>query len=230
MCDALLTTRESKIPFKPAKHFLKEYGISSATMRGWESAGRVECVRLPGGKRMYDVDSVLKLLGQQPVGKRAYIYARVSSAKQSADLERQIEDLQKAYPGHVVIKDVASGVNFKRKGLQHLLELVLKGMVSELAVAHRDRLARIGCDLLEFIFDKAGVKLVVLGGDEDDQHDLADDLFAVTTLFVASYNGRRSAENRKRRKIETSKDGGAESDSSSSENSHSTHEGAKTQD
>lgn len=198
-------------------------------MRGWESAGRVECIRLPGGKRMYDVDSVLKLLGQQPVGKKSYIYARVSSAKQSGDLERQVEDLQKAYPDHIVIKDVASGVNFKRKGLQHLLELVLKGMVAQVAVAHRDRLARVGCDLLEFIFDKAGIKLVVLGGVEDDQHDLADDLFAVTALFVASYNGCRAAENRKRRKSEASEDG-AKSDSSSSQNSNTTHEGAKTQD
>lgn len=225
----VLTTRESKIPFKPAKHFLKEYGISSATMRGWESAGRVECIRLPGGKRMYDVDSVLQLLGQQPVGKRSYIYARVSSAKQSSVLERQIEDLQKAYPSYVVVKDVGSGVDFKRKGLQHLLELVLKGMVSEVAVAHRDRLARIGCDLLEFIFDKAGVKLVVLGGVEDDHHDLADDLFAVTTLFVASYNGRRSAENRKRRKVEKTEDG-AESDSSSSQNSNTADVRTKAQD
>ena len=178
---------------------------------------------------MYDVDSVLKLLGQQPVGKQSYIYARVSSAKQSADLERQIEDLQKAYPTYVVIKDVASGVNFKRKGLQHLLELVLKGMVDSIAVAHRDRLARIGCDLLEFIFDKAGVKLVVLGGDEDDHHDLADDLFAVTTLFVASYNGRRSAENRKRRKIEKTEDG-TQSDSESSENSNTSDARTETQD
>lgn len=50
---------------------------------------------------------------------------------------------------------------------------------------HRDRLARIGADLLEFIFDKAGAKLVVLGSDEGNHHDLADDLLAVTTVFVA---------------------------------------------
>ena len=215
--------RGSKIPFKPANHFLKEYGISSATMRGWASTGRLEHIRLPGGKRMYDVDSVLKLLGQQPVGKQSYIYARVSSAKQSTDLDRQVQDLQKAFPSHVVVKDVASGVNFKRKGLQHLLELVLKGMVSEIVVTHRDRLARIGCDLLEFVFEKAGVKLVVLGGVEDDRHDLADDLFAVTTLFVASYNGRRASENRKRHKkeLQASEDR-AESDSESEEDSDST--------
>lgn len=153
---------------------------------------------------MYLMDGVLGLLGQQVTGKRSYIYARVSSAKQKGDLDRQIQDLQEAYPGHVVIRDIASGVNFKRKGLQTILEHVLSGLVNEVVVMHRDRLARIGADLLEFIFSKVGTKLVVHGtnADAEDKHDLADDLLAVTTLFVASYNGRRAAENRKRRKEE----------------------------
>lgn len=159
---------------------------------------------------MYDVDCVHGLLGQTPTEKRSYIYARVSSSKQRGDLERQIEDLQKAYPNHILIKDTASGVNFKRKGLQTLLEHVLLGVVSEVVVAHRDRLARIGCDLLEFIFEKAGTKLVVYGNNEEDEHDLASDLIAVTTLFVASYNGRRSAENRKRRRKEKGEGGEGE--------------------
>ena len=153
---------------------------------------------------MYDIDGVKGLLGQLPTGKRSYIYARVSSSKQRGDLDRQIADLQKAYPDHIVIKDIASGVNFKRKGLCSLLELVLSGVVSEVAIAHRDRLARFGCDLLEFVFAKVGTRLVVLCADEDtdDKHDLASDLLAVTTLFVASYNGRRSAENQRRRRRE----------------------------
>ena len=107
-------------------------------------------------------------------------------------------------PAYLPAQDVGSGVNFKRKGLQTLLEQVISGMVTEVVVTHRDRLARLGADLLEFIFNKVGYKLVVLGGNEgnEDEHDLASDLLEVTTLFVASYNGRRSAENRKRRREE----------------------------
>lgn len=151
---------------------------------------------------MYCVDGVMGLLGQRPSAKRSYIYARVSSDKQRGDLERQINDLKEAYPDHQIIKDIASGVNFKRKGMQTLLERVLAGMVSEVVVMHRDRLARIGCDLLEFIFATFGTKLVVHSKDDDPDfnHDLADDLLAVTTHFVASYNGRRAAENCKRRR------------------------------
>jgi predicted site-specific integrase-resolvase len=75
-------------------------------------------------------------------------------------------------------------------------------MVDEVVVMYKDRLARIGCDLLEFIFSTFSVKFMVHCKDDVPQEDLADDLLAVTTHFVASYNGRRAAENRKRRKLE----------------------------
>lgn len=157
---------------------------------------------MPGGKRLYSIEGVLSLLGKNDEsGKKSYIYARVSSDHQKGDLERQIQDLKKAYPRHELIQDIGSGVNFKRKGLETLLERVLSGMVSEVVVMHRDRLARIGFELLEFIFEKTGTKLLVHCPTSNvGQGELAEDLLAVTTHFVASYNGRRAAENRKRRK------------------------------
>jgi putative resolvase len=152
---------------------------------------------------VYCLDGVTGLPGQQPTSKSAYIYARVSSDKQRGDLERQIEDLQKAFPGHQLFQDIGSGVNFQRHGLHTLLERVLSGMVSEVVVMHRDRLARIGYDLLEFIFATVGTKLVVHCKDDGSNNDdLADDLLAITTHLVASYNGRRAADNRKRRRQE----------------------------
>jgi len=190
--------------YKPATHFTSIYGISAAALRGWATTGRLDHLRTPGDKRLYRVDGVTNLLGvtASETTKRGYIYARVSSAKQRPDLDRQIADLQQAYPKHVLVKDIASGVNFKRLGLRTLLEHALVGMVSEVVVMHRDRLARLGYDLLEFIFSKVGVRLVVHGRDEgaEGERDLADDLLAVTTLFVASHNGRRAAANRKRRR------------------------------
>lgn len=197
-----------EIPFKAAKYFQNEYGVSPASLRKWATSGQLEHIRTPGGKRMYNVSGVTRILGIDTgnMSKSGYIYARVSSSKQAADLERQIEDLQKAYPRHKLIKDIGSGVNFKRKGLCTLLDCAIHGLVSEVVVMHRDRLARLGFDLLEFLFAKVGTKIVVHGKhDEGEEHerDLADDLFAVTTLFVASHNGRRAAANRKRRREET---------------------------
>ena len=54
--------------------------------------------------------------------KKKVIYARVSSAKQKDDLQRQIQDLQREFPNHIVVKEIASGLNFKRKTFNSLLE------------------------------------------------------------------------------------------------------------
>ena len=70
-------------------------------------------------------------------------YARVSSAHQQQDLERQRQDLQKAYPDHELISDIGSGLNFKRKGLTALLERVLAGLVKEVVVMHKQVSLRI---------------------------------------------------------------------------------------
>lgn len=191
--------------YKPAVFFKSEYGVSPSALRNWASSGKLEHIRTPGGKRLYFVDGVENLLGinRTTTGKRGYIYARVSSTKQQPDLERQIQELQEAYKGYILIQDIGSGINFKRKGLNTLLDRAINGMVSEVVVMHRDRLARFGFDLLELVFTKIGVGLVVHGQNgsgKEEERDLADDLFAVTTLFVASHNGRRAASNRKRRR------------------------------
>ena len=150
-------------------------------------------------------------------GKIRITYARVSSAKQKPDLERQIATLRDRYPNHELVTDVASGINFRRKGLRSVLERVLRGMVAEVVVTHRDRIARIGVELLEFVFSQAGARFVVLGGgpDGDSAHELADDLVAITTVFVARHNGLQSAENkreheRKRKREDERERGGDE--------------------
>jgi predicted site-specific integrase-resolvase len=104
-----------------------------------------------------------------------------------------------------LVSDTGSGLNFKRKGFKTLLDAVVDGLAEEVVVMHRDRLCRFGADLLDSIFAKTGTKLVVHcspDGPEDDSRELADDLLAVTTVFVARHNGRRSADNRRRRSRE----------------------------
>ena len=66
---------------------------------------------------------------------------------------------------------------------------------------HKDRLCRYGTELVEFIFKKTGTRLLVYGQHETtNTQELADDLLAITTVFVARNNGQRSAANRKRRR------------------------------
>lgn len=176
--------------------------IHSSTLRNWSEAGILDCIRLPGGKRLYNKQQLeLKLFGstakERP--KTKVVYARVSSQHQKADLERQIQDLQEAYPEHEVLKDIASGLNWKRPGLCSLLERCYEGSIEEVVVAYRDRLCRFGLELLEWIFKKHKVRFVVHNKVETPPNpstELAEDLLAVSNFFVAKNNGKRAAEKR----------------------------------
>ena len=133
-------------------------------------------------------------------GRVKVIYARVSSRKQANDLKRQIDDLRRENTEcDLIVKDIASGVNFKRPGLKRLLKMVIDNKIDKVFIMNKDRLARIGFELLEFLFDEFSTDIVMMDETVDKDNDFVDDMIAVTTLFVASYNGKRAAKKRKRR-------------------------------
>ena len=190
-----------------AATIIKTYDVSRSTLRRWSSTSITgHRISSTGTRRLYSVHDVRRQLGfdvkqtpQEVIG-----YCRVSSPKQktSGDMCRQVEALQQQYPSiSRIIQDVGSGLNYKRKGLRSLLELIYKGMVKEVVVLHKDRLARYGVELLEYIFTKSGTKLVVLDdSDSTATFELGEDLMAVVTFFVAQYNGRRAAKHRRQRR------------------------------
>lgn len=190
--------------FLSAGHIKEHYDISRTTLRRWAEEGRVDIRRLPGGKRLYLAEDIKRLVGEpQHAIREKIIYARVSSSHQKEDLQRQIDELSRVYPEHRVISDIASGINFRRKGLQTLLDLVNEGAVGEVVVAFKDRLARFGFELVEDIFKRHQVRLVVHNGDlGGDTRELSEDLLAVVNFFVARNNGRRAGLYRKRRREE----------------------------
>ena len=215
--------------FLPGRMVTKKFGVSNATLVKWANDGKVSCRRMPGGKRLYSKRDVWAQFGGSGEGeveeaeeKRVGIcYARVSSAHQKKDLERQVADLRAAYPSYEVLTDVGSGLNYKRKGFLALLGRVHEGSVDTVVVRHKDRLCRYGSELVEWVFKQAGAKLVVHGAgqadadERDERTELADDLLAVVNFFVARNNGRRSAEHRRERK--RAREGAAEGEGSQGE-------------
>lgn len=165
-------------------------GVTKDTLVRWEREGKLKAERTEGGHRRY----LWRKRDEQSGERRRVIYARVSSYKQQGDLERQVAALQKEFPNHQVVKDIGSGINFKRKGLLDLLEAVIAGNVQQVVVAHKDRLARFAFEVFELIFQRFGTTLTVL----EDSHikepagELADDLMSIITVFTARYHGSRS--------------------------------------
>ncbi len=154
-------------------------GVCMNTLRKMADDGRIETIRV-SGQRRYNVETYLGLQQQQST----ICYCRVSSHKQQDDLERQISFMQEHYPQAEIVKDIGSGLNFKRKGLKAILERAMRGDKLILVVAHRDRLARFGHDVIRQVIEFNGGKLVVLSEDSlSPKQELTKDLLNILHVF-----------------------------------------------
>lgn len=175
------------------------FGVHASTLRRWASLGNIEFKRTIGNQRIYNISSN-KSLDTGITKKNSYIYTRVSSSKQKDDLDRQSAFLQSKFPNHTLIKDIGSGLNFKRRGLLKLLTMSNKGLVEEVVVASKDRLCRFGFDLLKWQFEQCSVKLVVLDKiDKTPEQEFTEDILSILQVFACRWNGHRkySVENKK---------------------------------
>ncbi|MBK8536148.1 MAG: IS607 family transposase [Candidatus Competibacteraceae bacterium] len=131
------------------------------------------------------------------------LYARVSSADQKADLERQMARLalyaaENRWRVTEMVKEVGSGLNGHRRGLMRLLRAPA---VTTVVVEHRDRLMRFGFESVESALAAHGRALVVVDTTEVAD-DLVRDLTEVLTSMGARLYGRRAAEHRAKRALE----------------------------
>ena len=162
-------------------------GVSEKTLRNWDEQGKIRTIRTPSDHRRYDIESVT---GKE--NRASIIYARVSSYKQKADLERQADYLQSLYPESEVIKEVGSGLNYNRKKLKTILERIMSGDVKQLVVGHKDRLARFGFDLLRWICELNDTELVVCNNTQlSPQREIVEDILAIVHVFSYRLYGLR---------------------------------------
>jgi predicted site-specific integrase-resolvase len=150
-----------------------------------------------------DIERLLGMLEerQERVGK-TILYARVSTRKQQPYLENQVQRLEEYTKSrgweYEVIKEIASGVNENRIGLQKLLNMVKRGEVDRVVVEYPDRLARFGFHYLKEFFDGFGVELIVINGKEGEKErvqELMENLIAIVSSFAAKIYGQRGAKN-----------------------------------
>ena len=93
--------------------------ISRPTLTKYVKTGVIKATTLPNGLYDYDKQSVMALFNDG-IPLSTYIYARVSTSKQKAELENQIEILkrfcfERGYSISEVFSDVASGINIATK-------------------------------------------------------------------------------------------------------------------
>lgn len=179
----------------------KIIGVSVVTMRRWEKTGKVKSnFRTFSNHRRYKTIDVLKISNKE---ERVNIgYARVSSHDQKKDLERQVDFLDNHLKNNKIknikiISDLGSGLNFKKKGLNQLINLLLSSKVETLYLTHKDRLLRFGSELIFNIAKKFGTEIVIINHKEQSfEEQLSADVLEIITVFSAKLYGSRSHKNK----------------------------------
>jgi excisionase family DNA binding protein len=183
------------LTIKQASEFL---GVSISTLRRWESEKKIISERTEGGHRRYDKNVLISLKNKQDNIKLTIGYCRVSSSDQKEDLERQVTTVSnycsaKGYQFRI-IQDLGSGLNYNKKGLKELIELVSEREIDRIVVNYKDRLIRYGYEIIEELCQLNGVKIEVINYTEDRtyEQELVEDVLSIITVFSSKLYGSRS--------------------------------------
>lgn len=188
-------TKVNYVSGKTAKTLLE---VSDNTLRRWANEGKIDFIRnSEKGKRFYNVNSFnsnsssgSEISNQ----KREICYCRVSSNSQKEDLERQVSFMRSKFPNAVIVKDIGSGINWKRRGLQSIIQKVKDGEVERVIIAFKDRLCRFAYDLIEFFFKLYQTEILVLNKREEESNpdiELAEDILSIIHIFSCKKMGQR---------------------------------------
>jgi putative resolvase len=182
--------------------FAELIGVDPHTLRQWEKQGKIKPDRTPGGDRRYSETDYKILIGKPlPIRspRKTVLYARVSSAGQKDDLERQIKALQTYATANgysfEVYKDIGSGLNYKRRNFRKLLEEVMTGKVERIVVMYKDRLVRFGFELIDLITKANKVQVEIVNQTEvttDIHTEMVEDMISIIQHFCSKLYGLRS--------------------------------------
>ena len=180
------------------REFAKMVGRVVPTLQRWDNEGRLKAHRTPTNRRYYTHDQFLEYIGQKAADKKIIAYCRISGKSgQSKDLKHQREAVEAfclaaGKPLDEVVEDVGSGLNYKRKNFLVLMDQVEQGKISEIIVAHRDRLVRFGYEWFERFCDQHGCKITVINNQSlSPEEEVTKDLMIIIHCFSSRLYGLR---------------------------------------
>lgn len=180
--------------------FSKLVGKSIQTLRLWDNEGKFKPHHITeGGHRYYSEQQINQVLQVPLVKKTKKVigYCRVSSNKQKDDLARQIENVKtymiaKGYQFDV-ITDIGSGINYNKKGLNQLIDMITNSEVDKIVILYKDRLLRFGFEIIENLCDKYGTTIEIIDNTEKtEEQELVEDLIQIVTVFSSRLQGKRA--------------------------------------
>ena len=169
----------TKPAYKTAE-IMEILNINYSTIKNYDKQGKLPIQRTETGRRVVlredllnYLDSLKMLVHDDETTKHDVIYARVSfnEQKTKGDLDRQAMFLIehcKNLINPIILKEVGSGLNDKRKKIQELIRMVENNEVNRVFVTYRDKLTRVGFHYLETMFKLHGVEIVVVKDQEKE--------------------------------------------------------------
>lgn len=178
--------------------FAKKVGLTTASLRRMHESG--ECIPYhitKGGTRYYSLEQLKDFSTADKKEKLVIGYCRVSTSFQKDDLDAQINKVKsymyaKGY-NFEIISDIGSGINYKKKGLQELLDKINDQKISKVVVLYKDRLIGFGLELIEYLCKINNIEIEIIDNTEQSKgQELSDDLIQIITVFANRLYGQRS--------------------------------------
>lgn len=175
-------------------------GYSTKTLQRWDREGKLIASRTPTDRRYYTADQLATWLGTQKTGsKRATVaYVRVSSQAQRPDLKNQRTVITefcvaRGLANVEYIEEIGGGLNFKRPKFTALIDDICAGEVATLVIAHKDRFARFGFELLRHLCVSHGCELLIINDEKlSPEREMVEDLITIVHCFSSRLYGLRN--------------------------------------
>jgi putative resolvase len=136
--------------------------------------------------------------GNDQPPRNTIVSLRVSSQAQKPDLEHQRRALETFCSARGLTVDewiakIGGGLNFTRPTCLKLVDAIIAGEVATLVIAHKDRLARFGYELLTHLCDTHHCAVLVLNQETlSPEQEMIQDLLAIVHCFSSRRYGRRN--------------------------------------
>ncbi len=200
--------------------FAEKIGKSIQTLRNCDKNGSLKPNHTTDGDtRYYSQEQLNHFLGIKGIKiktNKVIGYCRVSSNKQKDDLLRQIDNVKtymiaKGY-SFEIITDIGSGINYNKKGLNQLIDMITNSEVEKIVSLYKDRLLRFGFEIIENLCNKYGTTIEIIDNTEKtEEQELVEDLIQIVTVFSCRLQGKRANKAKKMIKELLESDTGEES-------------------
>lgn len=183
-----------------AKEVMQILRISNPTLSSYVKKGWIKVTTMPNGRYNYDEESVYEMLNAG-IPRKTYIYGRVSTHSQKADLNNQLDMLKsfcfsRGMKVDGVFADIASGISFEhRKEFFKMLDDILARKVKFVVISYKDRLSRVGFGLFQHLFRKFGTEIIVMsevGSEKLDSEEIFEEIVSLLHCYsMKLYSKRR---------------------------------------